>query len=209
MLAAVAFVLGSAGCRESHMAARVGDATISTHEVDQIIEHAREEAKHEGKDFPTEGTARFRLLERQALDLLVYHVELEQQAATLGVTLSDRELEKALSASAGTEADSSSEEVKSAEAFRKESLRGQILYRRIYERVTRNVSANEVELRAYYRAHADQYRTAGSTFVAARSAIRGGVIETKRNALMARWIAHLNHLYAGSVTYAAEFKSPK
>ena len=51
ILVAVALVRGRG---ESAMAARVGDTTISTREVDLIVRHARDEARNEGKDFPRE-----------------------------------------------------------------------------------------------------------------------------------------------------------
>jgi hypothetical protein len=197
-------VFALAGCKEEQTAARVGGTTISAEQVDRILEHAREEAKREGKAFPADGTANFRALQRQALDLLVYHEELAQKAATIGVSLSDRELERAVAA---TRAHSSeTESGKEGEAFLKASLRGELLYRRVYERVGKSASVGEGEIRSYYQQHPEQYRQTGLSLTQAAPAIRKNLLDTKKSALMAQWIARMKSEYATKVTYASKVK---
>ena len=68
-------------------------------------------------------------------------------------------------------------------AFRKEGIRGALLYRRIYARVTRDVGVSPREIRVYYLAHTGLYRLQGRSFdrleaaIAAELAIRS---ETRR-----------------------------
>ena len=200
-----ALALVTAGCDDKRkIAAAVGSATISAEQVEQILEHAREEAKREGKRFPAEGSPRFRVLERQAVDLLVYHSELAQKGAGLGVEVTDDEVEERMSRG-GTEG-GDAEASAADKAFRQESIRGQLLYHRIYQQVTRNASVTEREIRAYYRAHRSLYRQQGLTLAAARGTIRRTVLDTKRNATMARWIAGLKLEFASRVRYEEGFR---
>jgi hypothetical protein len=182
--------LAAAACGGKHDTAALVDGTaIPTERVDRILNHAREEAAREGKDFPEEGTDRWRQFRRQALDLLVYHEELEQRAKALGITLSENDLKPV--PSAGTEEEGSQDQ-----AFVRESLRGAILYRRLYERVTKGVSVSAAEIGAYRSGHPEM----------TRPQIRRNLLDTKRNALMARWIAQLKRDYASKVEYEAEFR---
>jgi hypothetical protein len=185
------------------MAARVGETTISVEQVDRTIEHAREEAKREGKPFPAEGTLPLQALRRQALDLLIYREELAQRAIALGLTFSADELEQAVGARTSVGNSESGEE---DEPFVKEGLRSEILYRKIYRRVTRKLSVSEAEVRLSYLEHREQYRRAGLTLAAARMVIQDKLLETKRNALMARWIARMKQDYAARVRYGADFQ---
>jgi hypothetical protein len=186
----VAFAFAAAGCGSKHEpAARVGGAAISAEQVDRIVEHARDEARREGKDFPAEGTQAFQVVRRQALDLLVYHEELAQRAHDLGVTPAASELEPP--------ADGDSEEGGSQDdAFSRESVRGAVLYRKIYNRVTRNVSVSATEIRTY------RSRYPGVP----RGQARRNLLDTKRNALMARWVAQMKRDYADKVRYGSDYK---
>jgi hypothetical protein len=134
----------------------------------------------------------------------VYHEELAQKAATIGVSVSDPELERAVSATRARS--SEAESGKEGEAFLEESLRGELLYRRIYERVGRGVSVGEGEIRSYYGRHPEQYRQAGLSLAKAAPAIRKNILDTKKNARMAHWIARMKSEYAGKVTYSSKFK---
>jgi hypothetical protein len=193
VVVAVALVRGRG---ESHVAARVGGTTISTGEVDLVLEHARDEARNEGKDFPAEGTPPHQALRRQALDLLVYHEELAQRAAELGLELPDVDL----APSAGVEVDRGSDPDAGDRVFVRQSVRGAQLYRRIYDRVTRAVSVSDAELRRYLRAHPEQRRIP-------RTQIRRNLLDTKRNAVMARWLARMKRDYATRVEYGPDFRS--
>ncbi len=205
LLIVFALALVTAGCEDKKKtAATVGSATISAEQVDQILEHAREEAKREGKRFPAEGSPRFRLLERQAVDLLIYHAELAQKGAGLGIKVTDSDVEARMSGGGAEEGDA--EAGAADKAFREESIRSQLLYRRIYQRVTRNASVTESEIRAYYRAHRGLYRQQGLTLAAARATIERSVLDTKRNATMARWVAGLKREFALQVRYEGKFR---
>jgi SurA-like protein len=195
-------VLAAAGCGDKNgdTAAYVGATAISEKQVDAIIEHARDEASREGTPFPREGTEAYDVARRTALDLLVYHEELAQRAKALGVTPSPQELTPP--AAIGESAEGASSE----RAFVRESVRGAVLYRKIYDRVTRGVSVSDREIRAYYRAHPDLYRDNGLSLDKARPTIRKNLLDTKRNALMARWVAEMRRNYVDKVRYVHPYR---
>ncbi len=177
----------------AHMAARVGGTTISAEEVDLILAHARDEAKNEGNAFPARGTPAYQAFRRQALGLLVYHEELAQQAVALGIEVPAADL-----AAPGVEGESGSGEADGGQdaVFVRQSVRGAALYRKIYDQVTRSASVSDAEVRQYYQGHLDRYRALGVRFSAARQQIRLNLLDTKRNAAMARWIARMKRDYA-------------
>ncbi len=194
VVVAVALVRGRG---ETHVAARVGGTTISTGEVDLVLRHARDEATSEGKDFPAEGTPLHQTLRRQALDLLIYHEELAQRATELGIELPAADLDP----STGVEVARGRADPDAGDrVFVRQSVRGAQLYRRIYDRVTRGVSVSNAEQRGYLRAHPEQRRIP-------RAQIRRNLLDTKRNALMARWLARMKRDYATRVEYGSDFRS--
>jgi hypothetical protein len=189
---------------ESTMAARVGETTISTQEVDLIVRHARDEARNEGKDFPREGTAAHQALRRQALSLLVYHEELAQRAQALGLEVPEADVAAPIEVDVGVggfDSDAGADRV-----FIRQSVRGAALYRSIYTRVTGDVGVSAAEVRAYYKGRPEQYGDLGVSLAQARAQIRRNLVDTKRNALMARWIRDMNGYYAGKVEYGPEFR---
>jgi hypothetical protein len=199
---AVAALTG--GDQKPKIAATVDGTTISMQRVDALIRHAQREAQREGKHFPPKGSDEYKLLQRQALDLIVYHEELEQSAGSLGITVTEQQLEAGgrglRESEAGGVANDPGEET-----FWRESFRGQLLYRRIFQRLTRGIRASDREIRADYRARADLYRLQGRSFAQARRSIKANLISTKRNAAMARWVARMRRTFESKITYAAQF----
>jgi hypothetical protein len=73
------------------------------------------------------------------LALLVLHAELEHAADRLGVTVDDGEVDRLIDAGGGAPGESERGSLgKEAREFARESVRAQLLYQGIYERVTRD-----------------------------------------------------------------------
>ena len=195
VVAAVAAVALVRGRGESDVAARVAGTAISTDEVDLVLRHARDEARNEGKDFPAEGTPLHQALRRQALDLLVYHEELAQRAAALGLALPAADV----APSAGVEVALGRDPDAGDRVFVRQSVRGAQLYRRIYDRVTRDVTVTAGEVDRYLRGHPEQRHIP-------RTQIQRNLLDTKRNATMARWLAGMKSDYAAKVEYGPDFR---
>jgi hypothetical protein len=129
------------GCRgdENKVVARLGGQEITQKELEPVIEHFREEARREGRQFPDEDTPSFRRSRNRLVALLVYREELKQAARRLGVEVDEEQISKRLEASGGGEEGEEGEEGEGD--FARDSVEAQLLYEGIYKNVTRNVKA--------------------------------------------------------------------
>jgi hypothetical protein len=124
----------AAGCGGSGSAvAHVGGTTITRAELADAVGHFKDEAGAEGRPFPASGTDAYHTVERQALGLLVYRAELLDSADSLGVSVSESEVDSRLG-SAGAEGGE-------AGRFGRDTVRAQLAYEHIYTKVTAAVPA--------------------------------------------------------------------
>ena len=129
-------VLLRAGGDGDPTVARVGGKPIARSQLSAVVDHFRIEAKGEGKPFPDEGSAAFERLRNRLLGLLVYRTELRQAAARLGVGVTRLEVLKRLQSSGGADPEGTDRD-----SFEYGSAETQLLYERIFEKVTRGVTA--------------------------------------------------------------------
>jgi hypothetical protein len=142
-LATVVLALAACGGSDSNApVAHVGGEAIAKGQLQQAVDHFKDEAATEGKPFPKSGTDEYRTVQRQALGLLVYRSELLQSADKLGVPVSDQEVQQRMSSSSEQEGET---------AFAKDTVRSQIAYEHIYDRVTAGstVSGREAAMRQW------------------------------------------------------------
>ena len=130
----VVFLGGSSNPPVAH----VGADTIRRNQLELAVEHFRQEAKNEGTPFPDESSARFRALRDQLLSVLVYRTELTQAARRLSIRVTNVEVLRRLNASSGDEQE------QGTDRFQYDTVKAQLLYERIYAKVTRNVSAPNI-----------------------------------------------------------------
>ncbi len=196
-----------AGCGgEDETAATVGGTKISKERVERVLEHAREEFEREGKVFPTKGTAEYRQLSDQALALLVYREELEQSAKRLGIAVDDEEVERLQRES--RQGEEGEPEAGEDDELRADSIRSSLLYRRIYERITRGLRVSPARVEQYYARHRDLFRSQGRTLAEARAQIERDLLGAARNARMARWVSAMRRSFAPKVVYGKGFSAP-
>jgi hypothetical protein len=202
LAAAISALAAATGCDgNDETIATVGGAKITRERMQGILEHAKEEAAREGHGFPKRGTAEHRNLERQAVALLVYHEELEQRAAALGVRVSDEEVERRAKLASENEDD----EGEGAD-FAEESARASLLYRGVYDRLGKKVHVSGAQIVRFYRSHRGRY--GARTLPDVRDEIRKTLLDEGRNAAMARWIAAMRRELDPKVTYAEGFGPP-
>lgn len=194
-MSAVAVI--AAGCGSERPAARVAGTPIAKERVEAILEHASEEAKHEGRVFAANGSPAYRQARRAAIELLVYHEELSQKARALGITVTDAEIE----ARVGQQEDAE------GKGFAEESLRAVLLYQRLYRRVTSDIRVTRAEVAAYYRRRATLYLRRGLSLAEARAEILSDLLTTRRTAAMSAWIERMRREFAPEVSYGKEAAS--
>jgi len=122
----------AAGCGGSDGAvAHVGTAAITRAELNDAVDHFRQEAQAEGRPFPDAGSTGYRTVQRQALGLLVYRSELVQSADKLGVPVSASEIQSRLS---------TSEDSENSASFARSTVEAQLAYEHVYDKVTAGVA---------------------------------------------------------------------
>jgi hypothetical protein len=114
--------------------AHVGGEAITRDRLELAVDHFRNEAQKEGTEFPHEGSARFRASRNRVLGVLVYRTELAQAARRLGINVTNVEVLRRLNGNSG------GEEEQSTDRFEFDTVKAQLLYERIYAKVTRKIS---------------------------------------------------------------------
>ncbi|HYX89394.1 MAG TPA: SurA N-terminal domain-containing protein [Gaiellaceae bacterium] len=131
-------LLAGCGGEENKTIAHVRGEPITQRQLEPVIEHFREEAKREGRQFPDEGTPAFRRTRDRLVALLVYRTELKQAARRLGVTVTEEQVSKRLPRNGG---EGEGEEGEGADEFARDSVEAQLLFEGVFRKVTRDVTA--------------------------------------------------------------------
>jgi foldase protein PrsA len=119
--------------------------------------------------FPKAGTTQYKALQDQTMKYLVQQSELEQKAKTLGITVTDKDVQARIKQIkqqyfAGNEA--KYKQQLTAQGLTEEllalNLHGQILSEKLYNKVTGSVKVTDAEIQKYYDAHKSTYAQAAS-----------------------------------------------
>jgi parvulin-like peptidyl-prolyl isomerase len=174
-LLTVLVLLLAAGCGggsksvPANAVAVVGGDTITKAQFNFLLDGAKRTYKARKTAFPKAGTTAYKSLQDQALQYLVQQSELEQKAKTLGITITDKDVDARLKQIKqqyfGGSATKYQAQLKSqglTEAQIKQDLRAQILSEKIYNKVTADVKVTDADIKSYYNAHKSNYSQAAS-----------------------------------------------
>jgi SurA-like N-terminal domain len=183
-LVVLVFALAGCGGSSDQTLASVGEQQVTAEQVDGLVEEAVAELRREGKAVPEEKSAGERTLERRALAILVGRARLAQKADDLGVTVSADEIRERIGAASpgDSEAEGDSD-------FVTQQVRAQLLYEKLFARVTGGVVVSAAEIRAHYDQNRELYGS--QTFAEVRAGIRDQLLGARRNAAMRRWLAQV------------------
>lgn len=170
-LAGILLALVAAGCGgsdedavDADTIAVVDGEKIPKSEFDALIDRSRVQYKTQQQEFPKAGTAEYRALQAQVVTYLVRRAETEKEAAELGITVTDAEVEKRIAEVKKQYYEDDDKKLQAAlkqqgysmEAL-KDQLHGQLLSEKLVERLTKDVSVPEIEIRKYYEDNKSQY----------------------------------------------------
>jgi foldase protein PrsA len=178
LLLAVA-ACGGGGARSvpSDGVAVVGDKTITKAQWDALIDQTKENYKATKHSFPKPGSAELNNLRSNATQFLISASEYEQEAAKMGIKVSDADVQARLdqikkqfyaSQSGGkpatkTQVEKRYQEALKQQGFTDEEVRKGIkitLYReRVQKKVTEGITVSDDEVKSYYDKHKQQYET--------------------------------------------------
>jgi parvulin-like peptidyl-prolyl isomerase len=175
-LALVLIVAVAAGCGgsgkvsvPSDSVATVGSDHITKSQFSLLMDGTKRAYVARKTPFPKPGTSQYKALQDQTLKYLVQQSELEQKAKTLGITVSDKDVQARIKQIkqqyfAGNEA-KYQQQLKAqglTEPLLALNLHGQILSEKIYNKVTGNVKVTDAEIKKYYDDHKSTYAQAAS-----------------------------------------------
>ena len=168
--------------------ATVSSTEIRQDDVDLAVEHFHEQADREGRPFPDKGTRAYTETERAALRLLIDRAAIEAGAARMGVHVTDADVEDRLAAQAGGESDEGGDiRLKAEAAFRRGSVRAQLVTERVFRKLTARIAVSPAATRAYFERHRRAYGS--MSFGEVAPLIRNQLLAARKNAVYARWLA--------------------
>src|SRR3954468_10607385 len=87
---------GGGASLQSEDVAVVGSGHISKKDYDALLAQAKRSFQSQGRKFPKQGTADYETVKAQAVTLLVQQAEREEKAKSMGVDVSDKDLDARL-----------------------------------------------------------------------------------------------------------------
>jgi foldase protein PrsA len=149
--------------------ALVDGQTITKVQFNGLLASAKRTYQARKTAFPKPGTASYKSLQDQAMTYLVQEAELEQKAKTLGVTVTDKEVQTRIDQIKtqyfGGSQKKYQQQLKAqglTEAQLRQDLHAQILSEKIYNKVTADVKVTAAQVSTYYAQHTSQYTTQAS-----------------------------------------------
>ena len=174
-LAAVTLV--AAGCGDTDeipadAVAVVDGTSITRSSLEELLARAKKSYTAQKREFPKAGTPEYQSLQNQAVAYLVQREEYSREADDLGIEITDAEITKELDK---VKQDYFQNDQKKFEAGLKEQgytvaalredIHAQLVSKKLYERVTKDVQVTDADLQKHYAENKDQYSVAESRSV--------------------------------------------
>jgi parvulin-like peptidyl-prolyl isomerase len=147
----------------------VGDKTVTKEEFDKLIEQQKKSAESQKQDFPAAGTPEYEALKATVVKGLVEQKEWELEGETMGIKVTDQEIETQLDQLKQQFFQGDEEKYKAELAKQgltdedvRNELRTRILTNKIYEAVTKKVTVTDADIKAYYDKNPTQYQQPAS-----------------------------------------------
>jgi parvulin-like peptidyl-prolyl isomerase len=157
---------GSSASLKSNDVATVGKVHISKAAFAALLLQAKRSyaSQTPPKVFPTPGTADYETIKGQAVALLVQQAEREQKAASLGIKISDSDVQKRLDqikkqyfGGSETKYQAQLKKQSLTDAQVREDVRQQLISEALFAKVTKNTTVSDSAVHAYYLAHQSNY----------------------------------------------------
>ncbi len=142
----------------------VGKTHITKDQYDALLQQARQSYKQQGQTFPKEGTAGFETVKGEAVSLLVQQAEREEKAASMGITVTDKEISDRLAQikkqyfkNDEKKYQAYLKQQKLTDAVVREDIREQLTSQKVFDQVTKKVTVSPSDVHAYYTQNIAQY----------------------------------------------------
>jgi parvulin-like peptidyl-prolyl isomerase len=170
LLPLIGAVLVAAGCGggsksvPTDAVAVVNGKIVAKAQFNQLLASAKSVDKAKNQPFPKPGTAEYKTLEDQIMSFLVQEEELEQKAKSLGITVTDKDVQQQLDRV--KQQYFAGKQKAFEKGLAKQGLtldvykidwRAQLLGQKVYTKVTKNVKVSDSEISDYYKLHKADY----------------------------------------------------
>jgi hypothetical protein len=159
----------SSGTLASQDVAVVGGTHVTTNQFAAMMASAEASYKQQGQAFPKQGTSAYQSIKSQAMTLLVQRAERDDQAAQLGITVTDAEVSKRLDQikkqyfkGSESEYQTQLKKAKLTEATFRDDIKQQLAEEKLYAKITKDIKVNDKEIQAYYTGHLSTYKQPAS-----------------------------------------------
>jgi parvulin-like peptidyl-prolyl isomerase len=147
----------------------VGDKTVTKQQFDQVMAQQKTAAENKSQTFPEVGTPEYEAVKSGVVKSLVEQREWELEAASMGIKVTDDEVNAQLTALKqqlfqGDEAKYQAELTKQGLTDQqvRDELSTRVLSNKIYAAVTKNVQVTDAEVAANYKQNEAQYQQPAS-----------------------------------------------
>jgi SurA-like protein/parvulin-like peptidyl-prolyl cis-trans isomerase-like protein len=143
----------------------VGGQHVTLKSFNDLLARAKKSYQQQGQKFPKEGTTQFTTVKGQVVSLLVQEAEREQEAASMGIKVTDKDVENRLNQIkkqyfGGNEKKYQAQLKKQGitDAAVRSDVKAQLISEAIFNKVTKNVKVSQKEIDDYYKSHLSQYQ---------------------------------------------------
>ncbi len=157
---------GNSASLKSEDVATVGNVHVSKAEFDALIAQAKRSyaSQTPPKTFPKAGTADYETIKGQAVTLLVQQAEREEKASSMGIKISDADIQKRLDEVkkqyfSGSETKYQAQLKKQGltDAQVRNDIRQQLISEALFAKVTKDTKVSDSAVHTYYDAHKSLY----------------------------------------------------
>jgi parvulin-like peptidyl-prolyl isomerase len=167
LCALVALALAGCGGDDSVPAdavAVVDGEEVARQDYDAVISQAKTSYKNQKREFPAAGSQEFQTLRNQVVQFLVQREQFEQEAADLGVEVTDKQvdarLEQIRKQYFGGDQKKYEKQLKEqglSDRQVRNDLRAQIISEKLFDQVTKEVKVTDKQIEEYYAKNKAQY----------------------------------------------------
>jgi foldase protein PrsA len=145
--------------------AKVGSVEITQAQFDKLMDRAKKSYKTNNQKFPKPGSDDYERIKAQAVSFLVQKAEFAQEAEKMGVTISDKDIQKRLKEIKKqyfNNSDKAYEKQLKTQGLTQQEvesdIKDQLISQKLYDKVTSSVKISDADIKKYYNAHLSQYQ---------------------------------------------------
>jgi len=154
---------GAAGLKADDVAV-VGNVHVTKAQYDALIEQAKRSFKQQGRAFPKQGTTDYETVKGQAMTLLIQQAEREAKADSMGIKVTDADVNKRLAQivkqyfhNKQSEYQAQLKKQKLTDKQVREDIRSQLISEDVFNKVTSKASVSDDDVQQYYITHMQLY----------------------------------------------------